>query len=136
MSMIRRGDLRLVDLGEDQDTNKYVNILRLTSHMKKLYPSDPIKLDIHEANTFQNIHHLTSSYRFLEAVNQRKFEDARKIAQLNPWAVRAKSKKSSYSAAHFAVLSKDMEPLEILKFLETLDNFDFDLTDEEGESPL
>ena len=40
------------------------------------------------------------------------------------------------TAAHIAVRSKDMEPLEILKFFETLDHFDFDLPDADGETPL
>ena len=42
----------------------------------------------------------------------------------------------AFTATHLAFKAKDMEPMEILKFFETLDNFDFDLPDSEGESAL
>ena len=40
------------------------------------------------------------------------------------------------TAAHLALKAKDMEPMEILNFFETLDHFDFDLPDADGISPL
>ena len=40
------------------------------------------------------------------------------------------------TATHLAIKAKDTDPMEILKFFETLDNFDFDIPDSEGESAL
>ena len=105
--------------------------------MQKRYPSDPDVLDQQEERNCQNVHHLTSSAQFLQAVRKRDLDTARKIALLNPWAVRAsESVDQQLTAAHIAVKSKDMEPLEMLRFFETLDHFDFDLPDAGGESPL
>ena len=83
---------------------------------------------------FANIHHLTSSAQFLQAVRERNFELARDITKKNPFAVRANESIGKHlTAGHIAVILKDFEMLE---FFETLPHFDFDLVDEDGESPL
>ena len=83
---------------------------------------------------FRNVHHLTSSAEFLKAVRARNIEEARRIAKINPWAVRASEALDlRLTAAHIAVKAKDWE---LLRFFETLENFDFDLGDVQGETPL
>jgi ankyrin repeat protein len=53
---------------------------------------------------------------------------------LNPWAVNAsESTGRQKTSAHIAVNMKDKD---MLSFLEKLENVDFDLPDEDGESPL
>ena len=59
---------------------------------------------------------------------------ARQIAEFNPLAVRASERgDQQLTAGHIAVKNQDWE---LLHFFETLDNFDFDLPDVDGETPL
>ena len=77
---------------------------------------------------------MTSSAEFLKAVRAKDIEDARRIATLNPWAVRgSEALDLRLTAAHIAVKAKDWE---MLRFFETLENFDFDQGDVQGETPL
>ena len=115
IGMIRRGELRLADLSDEPETCRFKNILRLHRHMQKLYPSDLNVLEQQEERNFKNIHHLTSSAQFIQAVRKRDLDETRRIALLNPWAVRASEPNDQQlTAAHIAVRSKDVEPMEML----------------------
>ena len=57
--------------------------------MKAAYPADLEILTRQEKRVLSNVHHLTSSALFIQAIRDRDLEQASKIAKLNPWAVRA-----------------------------------------------
>jgi len=77
---------------------------------------------------------LTSSAEFIAAIKVRDLVKAKEIADKYPWAVQAcEPHNSQFSAVHLAVKKKDME---LLEFLYTLKNVDFDMGDVDGERPL
>ena len=73
VSMLRRGDLQIVDLVEDSEKTKdFRNIYRLQCHIGNLFiQSDPNKFDEQEDKMFLKILDLTSTNRFLEAIEQK-----------------------------------------------------------------
>lgn len=58
-------------------------------HILAAYPFNFDKVLEQEVRLFKSVHHLTSSAQFLVAVKARDFDSARRITELNPWAVKA-----------------------------------------------
>ena len=65
------------------------NLYRLVSHLSNHYQMDMKCLINQDQKMMKNVHHLTSSAQFLQAIRQRDFDKAREVTRLNPWAVRA-----------------------------------------------
>jgi hypothetical protein len=71
-----------------------------------------------EKSFFKDVHKLTSSVLFLQALRDKDLELCKKLAAKNPMAVKTtESREQQFSAAHIAV---DLNDLSLLKFLDTL----------------
>lgn len=72
--------------------------------MQTAFPIGLDKLVDQDKRLFQNVYHLTSASKFLQAVKDRNFDLARKLVEKQPYAVRAsESTGKNKTAAHIAV---------------------------------
>lgn len=89
MYMLKMGELDIHEADKLDEIGDFKNIKRLIRHVQGAFPVDILKMVAQEERLFKNVHHLTSSAQFLQAVRARDLDKARQIVQLNPWAVRA-----------------------------------------------
>ncbi len=132
--MLYKGELCATKREQLRSVGNYPNIERLMVYLQTAFPIGIEKLEDQDKRLFQNVYHLTSASKFLQAVKDKNFELAREVAVNYPFAVRAsEATGKNRTAAHIAASLQDFE---MLTFFETLPHFDFDLPDNDGESPL
>lgn len=131
ISMIRRGGLPIENAYLESN---YKNVHRLVSFVRDYFACDAEKLYAQEERVFENIHNLTSSALFIQAVRKGDLDRAKQIAIDSPWAVNGREPHDQQlSAGHIAVKNNDFG---LMEFLSTLPDISFDLGDADGETPL
>ena len=87
--MLYKGELTVTEPNQLRNIGHFPNLERLFRYMKEAYPIGLEKLEEQDRRLFQNIYHLTSASKFLQAIRDRNFDLARDLAEKYPYAVRA-----------------------------------------------
>ena len=94
--------LRRIKLS-DELLRGYLNVLRVVTFVREIFTCDIDKIFELETRLFENIHNLTSSAKFVQAIRAGDLETAESIARESPWAVNGREPIDQSSAAHIAV---------------------------------
>jgi hypothetical protein len=84
VSMLRRGNLVPPTHPE---LARHSNVKRVYDFVLRIFECDTVRLEYQEAKFFENIHHYTSSAKFIEAIREGNINKAQIIAEESPWAV-------------------------------------------------
>lgn len=108
-------------------------MLRVVTFVRESFSCDVEKIFELETRLFENIHNLTSSAKFVQAIRAGDLVEAERIALESPWAVNGREPHDQLSATHIAVKTKNFA---LLEFLERFPETNFDQGDVDGETPL